>query len=41
MDDVTRSLNEGLSMESEAQSSVLSRSQIDDEIVEIGGMFSP
>jgi hypothetical protein len=33
MEDVTRSLNEGLSMESEQQSSMLSRSRNDDDIV--------
>jgi hypothetical protein len=39
MDDVNRSLYEEASMESNQQSSILSRSQIDDDIVEIGGMI--
>jgi hypothetical protein len=39
MDDGNRSLNEEVSMESEQQSSMLSRSQIDDDIVEIERMM--
>jgi len=39
MDDENRSLNEEVSMESEQQSSMLSRSQIDDDIVEIERMM--
>jgi hypothetical protein len=39
MDDVTRSLNEEVSMESNQQSSILSRSQADDDIVEIEGII--
>lgn len=36
-DDDNRSLHEDVSMDSNQQSSVLSRSQIDDDIVEIEG----
>jgi len=39
MEDVNRSLNEEVSMESNQQSSILSRSQNDDDIVEIDGII--
>jgi hypothetical protein len=40
MEDVNRSLDtNGTSMESDQQSSILSRSHIGDDIVEIGGMI--
>jgi hypothetical protein len=39
MDDENRSLNEEVSMDSNQQSSILSRSHIDNDIVEVEGMI--
>lgn len=39
MDDENRNLNDEVSMDSSQQSSVLSRSQMDDDIVEIEGLI--